>query len=163
MTPQDFLAFRSGLAPASGFQSVQFREIEFISGLKDPGFLERLRMPGPGEADRLRRRLGEETLWDGFLAALGERGLDCSSATARTASLLSVARDRDSFGDLWDLAEALLVHDELFAEWRYRHVEMVERQIGNRSGTGGSTGAAYLRSRLEVRFFPELWELRSLL
>ncbi len=163
MTPQDFLEFRSGLAPASGFQSVQFREIEFLSGAKDGPFVDRLRLPGPGERERLARRLEEPTLWDGFLAALAGRGLDCTTPAALADSLLVVARDRDTFGDLWDLAEGLLLHDELSAEWRYRHVEMVERQIGARSGTGGSTGAQYLRSRLGLRFFPELWELRSAL
>lgn len=163
MTPQDFLVFRAGLAPASGFQSVQFREIEFVSGAKDPAFLERLRMPAPGELERLRARLREPTLWDGFLTALAAAGLATATAPERSASLLAVARDRDAYGQLWDLAEGLLVHDELWAEWRYRHVEMVERQIGARPGTGGSTGAAYLRGRLGLRFFPELWELRSAL
>lgn len=161
MTPQDFLVFRAGLAPASGFQSVQFREIEFISGAKDPAFLGRLREPAPAEIERLERRLAEPTLWDGFLAAVGAAGLHCGSPEATAAALVAVARDRGTYGELWDLAEALLVHDELFAEWRYRHVEMVERQIGTKYGTGGSTGAPYLRSRLGLRFFPELWALRG--
>ena len=163
MTPQDFLQFRSALAPASGFQSVQFREIEFLSGAKDAEFVDRLRMPAPGERERLLLRLEEPTLWDAFLAVLGHRGLRCESAEDRLSSLVVVARDRDTYGELWDLAEGLLVHDEIAAEWRYRHVEMVERQIGARRGTGGSTGASYLRSRLSLRFFPDLWELRSLL
>jgi tryptophan 2,3-dioxygenase len=72
-----------------------------------------------------------------------------------------VAHDRARHGPVWDLAEALVQHDALFAQWRARHVLMVERQIGTKSGTGGSSGAPYLRSRLELRFYPELWELRS--
>jgi tryptophan 2,3-dioxygenase len=163
MTPQDFLVFRSGLAPASGFQSVQFREIEFLSGAKDPAFAARLRAPAPGEPERLAQRLAEATLWDGFLAVLAARGLPWESGAERGESLVTVAHDREAHGDVWDLAEGLLLHDELWAEWRYRHVEMVERQIGTRRGTGGSTGAEYLRSRLGLRFFPELWALRSAL
>jgi tryptophan 2,3-dioxygenase len=79
------------------------------------------------------------------------------------ASLLAVARDRGSHDDLWQLAEDLLTHDEMFAQWRQRHVLMVERQIGTKSGTGGSTGAPYLHTTLTKRFFPELWDLRSYL
>ncbi|HEV2362125.1 MAG TPA: tryptophan 2,3-dioxygenase family protein, partial [Acidimicrobiales bacterium] len=82
---------------------------------------------------------------------------------ATLSSLAVVARDRHSHGDLWDVAEALLVHDEMSAEWRHRHVEMVERQIGTKSGTGGSSGAPYLRARVGIRYFPLLWDLRSTL
>jgi tryptophan 2,3-dioxygenase len=163
MTPQDFLDFRSTLAPASGFQSVQFREIEFLSGAKDPAFSTRLRGATDEERERLARRLDEPTLWDGLVAAVGARGLPTEPTARLTESLTAVARDRDAYGDLWELAEALLVHDELSAEWRYRHVEMVERQIGTKSGTGGSSGAPYLRSRLGLRYFPLLWELRNVL
>jgi tryptophan 2,3-dioxygenase len=74
-----------------------------------------------------------------------------------------VARDRAQYDDLWQLAEDLLTHDELAGLWRARHVAMVERQIGTKSGTGGSTGAPYLRSRVPVRYYPLLWELRDML
>jgi tryptophan 2,3-dioxygenase len=74
-----------------------------------------------------------------------------------------VSADRSAYGPLWDLAEALIQHDELWARWRALHVLMVERQIGTKSGTGGSTGASYLRQRLDMRFYPELWWLRSYL
>jgi tryptophan 2,3-dioxygenase len=80
---------------------------------------------------------------------------------ARRASLRKMAHDRDAFTDLWYLSEDLLVHDELFSLWRQRHILMVERQIGSKSGTGGSSGASYLRTTLDKKFFPELWELRS--
>jgi tryptophan 2,3-dioxygenase len=162
MTPQDFLDFRSLLAPASGFQSVQFRELEFLSGLKDPAFAERLRSATDDERDRLARRLAEPTLWDGYLAALSARGLATDDERLQ-ASLVAVARDRASYGDLWDVAEGLLSHDELSAQWRALHATVVERQIGYKPGTGGSTGATYLRGRRDLRFFPALWELRTAL
>ena len=163
MTPQDFLEFRQRLAPASGFQSVQFRELEFLSGAKDPAYLRRFRGLTDDEEQRLARRLSEPSLWDGFVHVLGEAGLDTSSDEATTASLRRVAHDRSSYADVWGLAEALLQHDELAAAWRARHVVMVERMIGARTGTGGSTGAEYLRSRLDLKYYPLLWELRSLL
>lgn len=151
MSPQDFLAFRSKLAPASGFQSVQFREIEFLSGLKDPKYVARLELT-PDEAARLSKRLEEPSVDDAFQALVKRRG---------APSLLEIFRDRARHGDLFDLAEALLDHDEAFAHWRARHVLMVERQIGGKTGTGGSTGAEYLRGTLSKRFYPELWEVRS--
>ena len=151
MSPQDFLAFRSKLAPASGFQSVQFREIEFLSGLKEPKYVARLDAT-PEEVTRLRKRLDEPSVDDAFRALIQRRG---------SPSLLEIFRDRQRHGDLFDLCEALLDHDETFAHWRARHVLMVERQIGSKSGTGGSSGVEYLRSTLEKRFYPELWEVRS--
>lgn len=162
MSPQDFLEFRHNLAPASGFQSAQFREIEFISGLKDERFLNRLLL-SDDEHERLKRRLDEPTLWDAFCGVLEESGLPMpeDDKETRSESLLRMARERDSFGQELYVAEALLDHDERFALWRYHHVLMVERQIGTKSGTGGSAGAPYLRTTLDKRFYPELWELRS--
>lgn len=163
MTPQDFLEFRHRLAPASGFQSVQFRELEFVSGHKDPSFLQRFRGLTDDEQTRLHRRLGEPSLWDAYVASLGRAGLAVDDDAAVRASLLAVARDRSRYGEEWELAEGLLEHDALQASWRARHVTMVERQIGTKSGTGGSSGAPYLRSRLDLRFYPLLWELRGAL
>lgn len=151
MSPQDFLAFRSQLAPASGFQSVQFREIEFLSGLKEPKYLSRIEGSAE-EMSRLRRRLDEPSLSDALHSLIQRRG---------SPSLVEIFRDRARYGDLFDLCEALLDHDEAFAHWRARHVLMVERQIGSKTGTGGSSGAEYLRSTLGKRFFPDLWEVRS--
>ncbi|HET9782207.1 MAG TPA: tryptophan 2,3-dioxygenase family protein [Candidatus Dormibacteraeota bacterium] len=151
MSPQDFLAFRSKLAPASGFQSVQFREIEFLSGLKEPKYVAKLEAM-PDEVARLKRRLDEPSVDDAFRALVARRG---------SPSLLEIFRDREGYGDLFDLCEGLLNHDETFAHWRARHVLMVERQIGAKTGTGGSTGAEYLRSTLGKRFYPELWDVRS--
>jgi tryptophan 2,3-dioxygenase len=161
MTPQDFLVFRTKLAPASGFQSAQFREIEFLSGLKDPGYLARFRGLTDAERERLQRRLDEPSLWDGFLAVLAKEGFDVSTEDSRAATLLDIAGDRSRYGQLWDLAEALVDHDQAWSLWRARHVLMAERQIGTKAGTGGSAGGAYLRTRIQLRFYPELWELRS--
>jgi tryptophan 2,3-dioxygenase len=161
MTPQDFLAFREQLAPASGFQSVQFRELEFLSGAKDPTFLDRFRGLTAAERERLERRLAEPTLWDAFVDVVRRQGLPADDDEALTQSLLTVAGDRATHGEVWELAERLLDHDQNAALWRSRHVTMVERQIGVKSGTGGSTGAPYLRSRLGLHYYPLLWELRS--
>jgi len=163
MTPQDFLVFRSKLAPASGFQSAQFREIEFLSGLRDPLYLQRFRGLTPVERDRLTRRLDEPSLWDGFLQLLRHNGFGVDEREDRFAAYKTIAGDRERHGPLWDLAEALVDHDQAWALWRARHVLMAERQIGTKPGTGGSAGGAYLRSRIELRFYPELWELRTVL
>ena len=161
MTPQDFLEFRSLLAPASGFQSVQFRELEFLSGAKDERYVGRFRALTDAERQRLRRRLAEPSLWDAYLALLAARGLAAGDDEEILASLRTAAYDRAAHDDLWQLAEDLLTHDELAGLWRARHVAMVERQIGTRSGTGGSTGAPYLRGRVHLRYYPLLWELRD--
>jgi tryptophan 2,3-dioxygenase len=153
MRPQDFLDFRSVLAPASGFQSVQFREIEYLSGLRDRTYLQRLEMTDDERA-RLERRLEEPSLWDAFCTLLERHG---------GPSLLDLAHDRDRFGPLFDVAEALLDHDEALGRWRSRHVQMVERQLGSKSGTGGSTGVSYLKTTVDKKLFPELWALRSTL
>ena len=164
MSPQDFLEFRMHLAPASGFQSVQFRAIEFVSGLKDPSYLARLQI-SDGAAEVLKRLLDEPTLWDGFCALLVKRGLPMppDDEDQRRSSLVQLAHERAHYADAWDLCEALLTHDELFRLWRTRHVLMVERQIGSKTGTGGSTGASYLRTTLDKTFYPDLWSLRSYL
>jgi tryptophan 2,3-dioxygenase len=159
MSPQDFLAFRSLLTPASGFQSVQFREVEFVTGLKDARYLHDL-AASPEDHARLARRLEEPTVWDGFAALLDRHGLPmpADDPEARAASLVTMARERP---ELFAVSEGLLDHDEGFATWRSAHVLMVERQIGAKQGTGGSSGVAYLRGTLDKRFFPDLWDLRS--
>ena len=164
MSPRDFLEFRRHLAPASGFQSVQFREMEFLSGLKDPAYMGRLEL-GPEERARLERRLAEPTLWDAFAAFLERRGLrmPADDPAARRVSLVEMATEPEKWAEEYALSEDLLTHDELVSLWRQRHVLMVERQIGSKTGTGGSTGASYLRTTLDKRFYPELWELRSYL
>ena len=164
MSPQDFLEFRANLAPASGFQSVQFREIEFLSGLKEPGLVKRL-AETPEEQAKLERRLAEPTVWDGFCALLEANGLPMpeDDEAGRRTSLLEMMRNKDKYAELFYTAESLLSHDELFANWRLRHILMVERQIGSKTGTGGSTGVSYLKTTLDKRFYPELWHVRSYL
>ena len=161
MTPQDFLQFRQELAPASGFQSVQYRELEFLSGAKDPSFVRRFKGLTEAEKNRLRRRLDEPTLWDAFVHVLDTRGLPTGSDEEILEAVRRAAHDRSRYAEVWALAEALLEHDELAAAWRARHVVMVERMIGGKTGTGGSSGADYLRSRLDLRYYPLLWSLRS--
>src|SRR3989440_8924172 len=150
MAPQDFLTFRSELAPASGFQSAQFREIEFMSGLKDAGYMKALNGDAVDRA-RLEKRFKEPTLLDAYDALLRRRG----------GTVKDVYRQRDPHADLLDPSEALLDHDAGFRLWRMPHVGLVERQIGDKPGTGGSTGGGYLQCTLGKRFFPELWEVRS--
>lgn len=163
MTPQDFLAFRSLLAPASGFQSVQFRELEFLSGAKDPQFVARFHALTEPERAALEARLAEPSLWDAFVDVLRQQGLAVGDEAEVRESLLLIARDPAKYGQVWELSEALLSHDANAANWRFRHVTTVERLIGAKSGTGGSSGGPYLRSRLGLRYFPLLWESRSYL
>jgi len=174
MTPMDFLAFRDHLRPASGFQSSQFREIEAVSGLKDQRYLKSYE-PGSDEYASVEARLRQPSLGDAFYELLGRRGfnLPADSGEDRDAAggaheqrireLIRIYRDAGQHYDLFLLAESLVEYDEMFTLWRLRHVKMVERMIGGRSGTGGSDGAAYLMKTVERRFFPELWELRNYL
>lgn len=168
MTPMDFLAFRDHLYPASGFQSSQFRELEYVSGLKEPRFLENYEAGSPERA-RLEQRLAARTLPEAFHDLLRRRGLDIpegedeEAREARLQSLARVYREPETHYDLFLLAEGLIEYDEMFLLWRMRHVQMVERIIGGRPGTGGSEGAQYLRSTTDRRFFPDLWDLRNVL
>ena len=138
---------------------MQFRELEFISGLKEGRYLQDMAAEAE-ERDRLERRLAEPTLWDGFCALLETSGypMPGDDAGVRLTSLVAMARDHR---DLFAVSEGLLDHDESFSVWRFHHVLMVEREIGAKRGTGGSSGVDYLRSTLDKRFFPELWGLRS--
>ena len=167
MTPMDFLAFRDHLLPASGFQSAQFREMEFVSGLKDRRFLNNYE-PDTEDRARLEARLNRPSLGDAFYAMLGRRGFNLSGSSgsddaggARLSELMRIYADADRHYDLFLLAESLIEYDETFALWRLHHVKMVERMIGSKTGTGGSEGAAYLKKTVERRFFPDLWELRT--
>lgn len=166
MTPMDFLAFRDHLMPASGFQSVQFRELEFVSGLKNDRFLRNFPADSP-EYQQLKQRLDGPTLGQAFDRLLTRRGFpmpehrDGATHDQRIASLVRLYQEPEQHYDLFLLAESLIEYDAEFCLWRLRHVKMVERMIGTKQGTGGSAGAAYLKSTVEQRFFPELWEVRS--
>ena len=176
MTPMDFLAFRDHLMPASGFQSHQFRELEYISGLKDARYLKGYER-GTEEHARLEARLNQPSLGDAFYDMLRRRGfaLPASSNNGngsegrdtaheqRIRELLRIYQDADRHYDLFLLAESLIEYDEMLSLWRLRHIKMVERMIGDKSGTGGSEGAVYLKKTVERRCFPELWELRNYL
>jgi tryptophan 2,3-dioxygenase len=175
MTPINFLGFRDELNPASGFQSMQFREIEFASGIKDEKLLQEFR-DDEFASTRLRGRFEKPTLGDAFFVALTKRGFDAPAADAtlneeerkkrygkRTRALLEVLTHFEERFEEFHLAEALLEHDEYFSLWRSHHIKMVERMVGTKRGTGGSEGVGYLRTTLDKKFFPELWEARTYL
>lgn len=169
MTPNDFLTFRDELMPASGFQSAQFRELEFLCGRKDERQLRHY-AEGSRARNNLVRRLGEPTLGERF-DALIDRRLAASADGAhdgtpgdvspRVRSLIRLYQRPRSDYELYLLAEAMIEFDEMFYLWRLRHIAMVERMIGSKPGTGGSEGVAYLRTTLDSKFFPDLWELRT--
>jgi len=162
LTPVDYSAFRHVLGTSSGFQSAQFRELEYRLGLKDPRFLE-YHKDVPEAAARLKAALERQSLREASHAALERAGfaLGDRSEDSVSAAWLEVYRDADRWFDLYQLAEKLVDIDDALAGWRHKHVLTVERIIGNKPGTGGSAGAPYLRSTLEKRAFPELWSLRT--
>jgi tryptophan 2,3-dioxygenase len=170
MTPLEFLSFRDRLESGSGFQSHQFRELEFALGWKDARAMERY--PAGGEVRaRLERRLAAPTLWDAFLRHLAANGVPVPRAALERdvtrgveaspelrEALIDVYRSHPS---LAELCERMVDLDEGIMEWRYRHVKMVQRTIGTRRGTGGSAGAEYLMRTLNQPLFPDLWAIRT--
>jgi tryptophan 2,3-dioxygenase len=174
MTPINFLGFRDQLNPASGFQSMQFREIEFASGQKHQSLLHEFRDDEFAHA-RLQKRFAAPSLGDAFYAALRRRGLDTPASEdptneerqqryeKRTRAVLEILTHFEERYEEFQLAEALLEHDEYFSLWRSHHIKMVERMVGTKRGTGGSEGVGYLRTTLDKKFFPELWEARTYL
>jgi len=164
LTPVDYLKFRDVLGTSSGFQSEQFREIEFRLGLKNPAFLEQ-HAEGSSGRQRLEAALREPSLREAATEALARAGFDLGdrSVEALAAAWLEVYRDAERWFELYELAEKLVDIDDALASWRHKHVLTVERIIGNKRGTGGSAGAPYLRSTLDKRVFPELWSLRTAL
>jgi tryptophan 2,3-dioxygenase len=159
MTPISFLAFRDQLNPASGFQSMQFREIEFSSGLKDERIVREFK-DDQFAFDRLQARLAQPSLADAFYRALERRGFDVSQ---RAQAILEILTHFESRYEEFQLAEALMEHDEYFSLWRSHHIKMVERMVGAKRGTGGSEGIGYLKTTLDKKFYPELWEARTYL
>ena len=170
MTPVEFESFRDRLETASGFQSAQFRELEFALGMKRANVLKAF--PDPDERRRLERRLRDPALWDAFLRFLAGRGYTVPERALARDVTEPVTPDPEvqkvligayrSDPGLINLCERLVDLDEGFQEWRYRHVKMVERTIGNKPGTGDSAGVAYLATTLTPAF-PDLWEMRSAL
>ncbi|MGI8467485.1 MAG: tryptophan 2,3-dioxygenase [Pyrinomonadaceae bacterium] len=160
MTPHDFLLFRDELKPASGFQSTQFREIEFVSGLKDENLMKFFE-DDEFAVERLNARFSGETLHDAFFDLLKERGFLMETYEQRVASTVKIIKEIEKFAEEFELEEALLEHDELVSKWRYHHIKMVERTVGGKMGTGGSEGVGYLQKTLVKRFFPEFWDART--
>jgi tryptophan 2,3-dioxygenase len=162
LTPVDYMKFRDVLGTSSGFQSAQFRELEFRLGLKDPIYLDHY-AEGTEARAKLQSAIDEPSLREAATAALGRAGFDVGdgSLEARAAAWLQVYRDADRWFELYELAEKLVDMDDALAMWRHKHVLTVERIIGNKRGTGGSAGASYRRSTLDKRVFPELWALRT--
>jgi tryptophan 2,3-dioxygenase len=170
MTPVQFLAFRERLEQSSGFQSGQFRELEAILGRRDPGVLDAYHEESI-DYEKVKAAMARPSVYDSFLNYLSDRGYEIPAEILQRdvtqpvqesdgvqAALLAAYRDD---GAAAQLAERMVDFDEGFMEWRYHHVKMVERTIGERPGTGGSPGAAYLRTTLHRPFFPDLWTVRS--
>ena len=155
MTPSQFTSFRTRLEAASGFQSAQFRELEAVLGRRDAGAFEHYPEGSPAR-ERIAAAMARPPLFESFVDYLAGQGYDTGQDTR--ALLLRVYRD-DAGPAV--VAEHLVDLDEGMQEWRYRHVKMVERTIGDKAGTGGSSGAAYLRSTLSHPVFPDLWAVRA--
>jgi len=175
MTPISFLAFRDELNPASGFQSMQFREIEFSSGLKDKTIVREFESD-KFAYERLQARMARPSLPESFYRMLERRGLSAPPTPAdadaaqqrksyeeRTRAVLEILTHFETRYEEFQLAEAMLEHDEYFSLWRSHHIKMVERMVGAKRGTGGSEGIGYLKTTLDKKFFPELWEARTYL
>ncbi len=160
MAPNDFNKFRENLNPASGFQSIQFREMEFLCGVRRTETLVHIEMDTAQRA-RLERRLAEPSINDDLKSALARQGFATDSHEAMLASLERIYTNENDHYELYMLLEDLIELDERLLLWRGRHVRMVERMIGHKQGTGGSSGVDYLQKTLSYRCFPELWEVRT--
>jgi tryptophan 2,3-dioxygenase len=170
ITPLDFLSFRDRLQSGSGFQSYQFRELEFVLGRRDRESIERFPEGSEGRR-KLEVRYRQQTLWDVFLRYLADNGYSIPTELLDrdvTESSSSSALVQDVLIDIYrtnpsvvPLCERLVDLDEGLQEWRYRHVKMVERTIGTKPGTGGSAGAEYLKTTLMRPVFPDLWAIRT--
>jgi len=155
-----FLEFRDKLNPASGFQSMQFRELEFVSGIKDERILNTFKND-EFAFERLSRRMTSPTLAETFWSLLGRNGFDVASHDGRIKAIVEVLTHPEKYSNFFLMQDLLIEHDENFALWRSNHVLMVERMLGMKPGTGGSEGVKYLQTTLTKKFFPELWEART--
>lgn len=175
MTPAEFLAFRDRLNPASGFQSTQFREVEFVAGLKDERYFAHFKHR-PEYIAKLQTRMDAPDLRMSFYELLRKKGFNIppgaaenefksseSERNAVIAALIPMYRNPEAYSDLYMLSESLVEFDEGLALWREHHVRVVERVIGFKRGTGGSSGVEYLRSTTVKKCFPRLWEVRTFL
>lgn len=175
LTPTDYLTFRGVLGTSSGFQSAQFREVEYRLGLKDGGHLK-FQDEGSAAHAALAGALAAPSLWDEANAALARGGFALPASVLERdwsqpyqpspeveAAWAEVYRDTDRWWRFYQLAEKLVDVDDALATWRHKHVVTVERVIGSKRGTGGTAGVKYLQSTLTKRAFPELWTLRTAL
>lgn len=173
LTPADYLTFRDSLGQSSGFQSYQYRKLEFILGNRNAGMMKPHRHD-PAVYGDLEAVLRAPSLYDEVLALLARRGLaiddavlnrDVSKPYRADASVAAawarVYRDTETYWDLYELAEKLVDCEDWFQQWRFRHMKTVERIIGHKRGTGGTAGVAYLKRALDYSFFPELWDVRT--
>jgi tryptophan 2,3-dioxygenase len=173
LTPADYLAFRHRLGPASGFQSHQYRLVEFLLGNRQAATLAVHRQT-PAIHRELRAELARPSLYDEALRLLHRRGLAIPPGSLERdwsrgyrsdpgvrAAWAVIYREARAHWDLYELAEELVDLEDWFRQWRFRHVTTVERIIGRRRGTGGSAGVDYLKRALDVTLFPELWEVRT--
>ncbi len=173
MTPSDYTRFRHVLGPSSGFQSDQFRTVEYMLGLKDGGFLK-YQEDRPEVQAAMRDALQTPSIWDDALAAASRAGLPIPAEVLKRdfsqpyvahaeveAAFLTVYREPERYWELYQLAEKLVDLDDAMATWRHKHVVTVERVIGGKRGTGGTAGVSYLQATLAKRAFPELWSLRT--
>jgi len=172
LTPDEYTAFRDAFGAGSGFQSWQYREIEFLLGNKAARHLETHKDHAAYE--RLEAALGAPSLYDEATALLAARGFDIEAAHLKRdvsqnyaandsvrAAWLSIYKNPKAHWDLFELAEKLVDFEDYFRRWRFNHVTTVERVIGFKRGTGGTAGVSYLRRMLDVELFPELWHLRG--
>jgi tryptophan 2,3-dioxygenase len=175
LTPRDYVRLRPHLGPSSGFQSYQYRQLEFILGNKDARLIEVHRRV-PAHFEVLRATLEAPSLYEETLRLLARRGLAVPDEVLERdwatpyqahpgveAVWMQIYNDVEKYWDLYDLAEKLVDLEDRFQQWRFRHVTTVERIIGMKGGTGGSSGVPYLASALKLRFFPELYSLRTTL
>lgn len=173
LTPADYLAFRDSLGKSSGFQSYQYRTLEFLLGNKNRAMLTPHRHD-PAVHAALTTALERPSLYDEAIGVLARRGFRIAKRELERewskprepgadvrAAWLAVYRDTARHWELYELAEELIDLEDAFLQWRFRHVTTVERIIGNKPGTGGTVGVRYLRAALDIRLFPELWEVRT--
>jgi len=155
-----FLEFRDKLNPASGFQSMQFRELEFVSGQKNENILEHFKSDEYAYK-RLSERYADPSLSEAFWALVSRSGLTADTHEDRVDAIVEILSYPEKHADLFNMQDLLIEHDENIALWRYHHVLMVERMLGMKRGTGGSEGAGYLMKTIGIKFFPEIWEART--
>ncbi|MFC0188596.1 tryptophan 2,3-dioxygenase [Fictibacillus aquaticus] len=173
LTPSEYMQFREKLGQSSGFQSYQYRMIEFALGYKTPHILT-IYKKDPELHDRLQKAMNSPGLYDAAIEALAKAGLDIHADVLNRditkpytphesveAAWLEVYKNVEQYWDLYELGEKLVDIEDWLQQWRFRHMKTVERIIGFKMGTGGSSGVNYLKKVLDQRFFPELWDLRT--